>query len=65
MTNTQKNTLAKLHNGGIIVTDYKNPSGIRLKTLECLKKQGYINFERVQALHLSGSNHAFLITLIN
>jgi hypothetical protein len=62
MTNTQKNVLAKLQDGAIIVTDYKTPSGIKLVTLEGLKKQGYITFERVQALHLRGSNKAYLIT---
>ena len=64
MTNAQKKVLAKLQNGGVIVTDYKTPSGIKLVTLESLKKQGYITFERVQALHLSGSNKAYLINII-
>jgi hypothetical protein len=62
MTNTQKNVLAKLQDGAIIVTDYKTPSGIKLVTLESLKKQGYITFERVSVPHLRGSNKAYLIT---
>ena len=64
MTQVQTTTLAKLENGSTIVTNYKNSSGIKLATLEALKKQGYINFERVSAPHLSGSSKAYLITII-
>lgn len=63
MTATQISTLAKLQNGQTIVLNYKNTNGIKLVTLECLKKLGKIDFERVSAPHLSGSTKAFLITI--
>ncbi len=63
MTKVQKNTLAKLQNGSTIVVNYKTPSGIKLATLESLKKIGCIDFERVSAPHLSGATKAYLITI--
>ena len=63
MTQVQKTTLGKLQDGSTIVINYKTPSGIKLATLEALKKQGHINYERVPALHLSGATKAFLISL--
>jgi len=63
MTQVQKNTLAKLQDGSTVVVNYKTPSGIKLSTLESLKKLGCIYFERISAPHLSGATKAYLITI--
>ena len=58
MTQVQKNTLAKLDNGQLVSLNYKNPGGIKLVTLNSLKKLGYIEFTRI-------SQKSYIIKLTN